>query len=207
EASVARGEGSRLQCHDGNGVRLPSDTAGAPQEAEKKRDLPDIDDVAADGVTSVLGQSLGDEAASDKDGGGAAATGPRSPDAADDARGAVDPSPREDEAAVVCGGWEADMKDAPPPIHGNNSVAAACPFPLLLLLAAAAAVPTLSSGCKRKAYINWHVPISIYIHSACLYTLYQGHAVCTLPLLSVADVAAPRVYYVLGQQIVCLLLK
>ncbi|ESS62093.1 hypothetical protein TCDM_10285 [Trypanosoma cruzi Dm28c] len=86
------------------------------------------------------------------------------------------------------------MKDAPPPIHGNNSVAAACPFPLLLLLAAAAAVPTLSSGCKREAYINWHVPFSIYIHSACLYTLYQGHAVCTLPLLSVADVAAPRVF-------------
>ncbi|KAF8306224.1 hypothetical protein TcBrA4_0032200 [Trypanosoma cruzi] len=94
------------------------------------------------------GQSLGDEAASDKAGSGATAKGPRSPDAADDAQGVVDPSPREDEAAVVCGGWEADMKDAPPPIHGSNSAAAACPFPLLLLLAAAAAVPTLSSGCK-----------------------------------------------------------
>ncbi|EKG03676.1 hypothetical protein TCSYLVIO_005273 [Trypanosoma cruzi] len=41
------------------------------------------------------------------------------------------------------------MKDAPPPIHGNNSVAAACPFPLLLLLAAAAAVPILSSGARE----------------------------------------------------------
>ncbi|RNC33916.1 hypothetical protein TcCL_Unassigned03340 [Trypanosoma cruzi] len=51
---------------------------------------------------------------------------------------------------------------------------------------------------ERKAYINWHVPISIYIHSSCLYTLYQGHAVCTLPLLLVANVAAPRVYYGLG---------
>ncbi|RNE98583.1 hypothetical protein TcG_12240 [Trypanosoma cruzi] len=108
-------------------------------------------------------QSLGVEVVSDKAGGGAAATGPRSPDAADDAQGVVDPSPREDEAAVVCGGWEADMKDAPPPIHGNNSAAAAFPFPLLLLLAAAAAVPAFSSGCKREAYINWHVPVSIYI--------------------------------------------
>ncbi|EAN93334.1 hypothetical protein Tc00.1047053506131.60 [Trypanosoma cruzi] len=75
------------------------------------------------------------------------------------------------------------MEDAPPPIHGSNTAAAACPFPLLLLLAAAAAVPTLSNGYKREAYINWHVPVSIYIHSACPYTLYQGHAVCTLPLL------------------------
>ncbi|RNF03420.1 hypothetical protein TcG_11422 [Trypanosoma cruzi] len=49
-----------------------------------------------------------------------------------------------------CGGWEADMKDAPSPIHGSNSAAAACPFPLLLLLAAAAAVPTLSSGASEK---------------------------------------------------------
>ncbi|RNF08001.1 surface protease GP63 [Trypanosoma cruzi] len=58
EASVARGEGSRLRCHDGNGVRLPSDIAGALQEAEKESDLPDIDYVTADGVTSVVGQSL-----------------------------------------------------------------------------------------------------------------------------------------------------
>ncbi|RNC36493.1 hypothetical protein TcCL_Unassigned00545, partial [Trypanosoma cruzi] len=103
EASVARGEGSRLRCHDGNGVLLPSVTAGAPQEAEKKSDLLDIDDVVADGVTSVVGQSLGDEAASDKAGGGATATGPKGPDAADDAQGAVDPPPREDEGAVVRG--------------------------------------------------------------------------------------------------------
>ncbi|RNC33974.1 hypothetical protein TcCL_Unassigned03281 [Trypanosoma cruzi] len=147
---------------------------------------------------SVLGQSLGDEAASDKDGGGATATEPKGPDAADDTQGAVDPPPREDDAAVVRGGWEADMEDAPPPIHGSNTAVAAFLLPLILLLAVAAAVPTLSSGCKREAYINWHVPVSIYIHSACLYTLYQGHAVCTLPLLSVANVAAPRVYYGLG---------
>ncbi|EAN93333.1 hypothetical protein Tc00.1047053506131.50 [Trypanosoma cruzi] len=104
EASVARGEGSRLRCHDGNGVLLASDTASAPQEAERESDLPDSDDVAADGVTSVVGQSLGDEAASDKAGGGATATGPRSRDAADDAQGAVDPPPREDDAAVGRGG-------------------------------------------------------------------------------------------------------
>ncbi|KAF8307027.1 hypothetical protein TcBrA4_0021000 [Trypanosoma cruzi] len=146
----------------------------------------------------VLGQSLGDEAASDKAGSGATATGPRSPDAADDAQGAMDPSPREDEAAVVHGCWEADMKDAPSPIHGSNSAAAACPFPLLLLLAAAAAVPTLGSGCKRDRPISTSMFLSVFIHSACPYTLYQGHAVCTLPLLSVADVAAPRVYYALG---------
>ncbi|RNC31954.1 hypothetical protein TcCL_Unassigned05485, partial [Trypanosoma cruzi] len=103
EASVATGEGSRLRCHDGNGVRLPSDTAGAPQEAERESDLPDIDDVAADGVTSVVGQSLGDEAVSDKAGGGATDTGPKGPDAADAAQGAVDPPPREDGAAVVRG--------------------------------------------------------------------------------------------------------
>ncbi|KAF8286478.1 hypothetical protein TcYC6_0020390 [Trypanosoma cruzi] len=39
----------------GDGVISPSDTAGAPQEAEKKSDLPDNDDVAADGVTSFVG--------------------------------------------------------------------------------------------------------------------------------------------------------
>ncbi|RNC40165.1 hypothetical protein TcCL_NonESM10393 [Trypanosoma cruzi] len=165
EASVARGEGSRLRCHDGNGVLLPSDTAGAPQEAEKERDLPDIDYVAADGVTSVVGQSLGDEAVSDKAGGGATATGPKGPGAADDAQGAVDPPPREDDAAVVHGGWEADMKDAPPPIHGSNTAAAACPFPLLLLLAAAAAVPTLSSGCKRERPTSTGMFLSVYTYT------------------------------------------
>ncbi|EAN85600.1 hypothetical protein Tc00.1047053506609.50 [Trypanosoma cruzi] len=71
----------------GNGVISPNDTAGAPQEAEKKSDLPDNDDVAADGVTSVVGQSLGDKAVSEKAGGSAAATGPKGPDAADDAQG------------------------------------------------------------------------------------------------------------------------
>ncbi|RNC39920.1 hypothetical protein TcCL_NonESM10665 [Trypanosoma cruzi] len=69
----------------------------------EERDLPDIDDVAADGVASVVEQSLGDEAVSDEAGGGATATGPKGPDAADDAQGAVDPPPREDEAAVVRG--------------------------------------------------------------------------------------------------------
>ncbi|EKG02341.1 hypothetical protein TCSYLVIO_006637 [Trypanosoma cruzi] len=90
------------------------------------------------------------------------------------------------------------MKDAPPPIHGNNSAAAAFLLPLLLLLAAAAAAPTLSSGCRRERPISTGMSLSVFICSACPYTLYQGHAVCTLPLLSVADVAAPRVYYGLG---------
>ncbi|KAF8278491.1 hypothetical protein TcBrA4_0113250 [Trypanosoma cruzi] len=110
-------------------------------------------------------QSLGDEAASDKAGGGATATGPKSPDAADDAQGVVDPPPREDEAAVVCGGWEAEMRDAPPPIHGSNSAAAAFPFPLLLLLAAAAAVPTLSSGCKRERPISSGMFLLVYTYT------------------------------------------
>ncbi|RNE96361.1 hypothetical protein TcG_13051 [Trypanosoma cruzi] len=75
------------------------------------------------------------------------------------------PSPREDEVAVVCGGWEADMKDAPSPIHGSNTAAAARPFPLLLLLAAAAAVPTLSSGCKRDRPISTGMFLSVYTYT------------------------------------------
>ncbi|EKF30727.1 hypothetical protein MOQ_005455, partial [Trypanosoma cruzi marinkellei] len=122
-----------------NDVVPRSDAAGAPQEAEKKSDLPDNDDVAADGVTSVVGPSTRDEAVSDKAGGGAAATGPKSPDAADDAQGAVDPPPREDDAVAVRGGWEADMEDAPPPIHGNNTAAADYPSP-----------PSLACRCRRR---------------------------------------------------------
>ncbi|KAF8303470.1 hypothetical protein TcYC6_0037450 [Trypanosoma cruzi] len=127
----------------GDGVISPSDTAGAPQEAKKKSGHPDNDDVAADGVTSFVGQSTGDEAVSNKANGSTTFTKPKSPDAADDAQGAVDPPPREDGAAVGRGDWEEDMKYASPRIHRNNTAAAACPFPLLLLLAAAAAVPTL----------------------------------------------------------------
>ncbi|KAF8280437.1 hypothetical protein TcBrA4_0097150 [Trypanosoma cruzi] len=120
----------------------PSDTAVAPQEALKKSDLPCNCDFAADGVTSVVGQ-LADEAASGRAGGGATTTGPKGPDAADAAQGAVDPPRSDDDAAVGRGDWERDLTDAPPPIHGNDAAAAACPCPLLLLLAAAAAVTPL----------------------------------------------------------------
>ncbi|RNC38121.1 hypothetical protein TcCL_NonESM12668, partial [Trypanosoma cruzi] len=72
--------------------------------------------------------------------------------------------PPKEDAAVVRGGWEADMKDAPPPIHGNNAAAAACPFPLLLL-AAAAAVPTLSSGCKRERPISTGMFLSVHTYT------------------------------------------
>ncbi|RNC51382.1 hypothetical protein TcCL_ESM11509 [Trypanosoma cruzi] len=100
------------------------------------------------------------------------------------------------------------MKYASPSIRGNNTAAAAFPFPLLLLLAAAAAVPTLYwvaawmplhdegtavASCvartqqwlqERKPYINWHF-LSVYkfICSACLYNFYQGYAVYILSLL------------------------
>ncbi|EAN98643.1 hypothetical protein Tc00.1047053508165.380 [Trypanosoma cruzi] len=94
--------GSRPRCSDGNGVISPSDTAGAPQEALKKSDLPCNDDVAADGVTSVVGQPAGDGAASDRAGGGATTTGPKGPDAA---QGAVDPPPSDDDAAVGAEIW------------------------------------------------------------------------------------------------------
>ncbi|RNC36494.1 hypothetical protein TcCL_Unassigned00546 [Trypanosoma cruzi] len=57
------------------------------------------------------------------------------------------------------------MKDAPPPIHGNNSAAAAFPFPLILLLAAAATVPTLSSGCKRERPISTGMSLSVYTYT------------------------------------------
>ncbi|EKF28777.1 hypothetical protein MOQ_007463, partial [Trypanosoma cruzi marinkellei] len=102
----------------------PNDTAGAPREAEKKSDLPCNDDVAADGVTSVVGQPAGDEAASDRAGDGATTAGPRGPDAADAAQCAVDPPRSDADAAVGRGDREADMTDAPPPIHGNNAGAA-----------------------------------------------------------------------------------
>ncbi|RNC44633.1 hypothetical protein TcCL_NonESM05652 [Trypanosoma cruzi] len=73
-----------------------------------------------------MGQPAGDEAASDRAGGGATTTGPKGPDAADAAQGAVDPPRSDDDAAVGRGDWEADLTDAPPPIHGNDAASSAC---------------------------------------------------------------------------------
>ncbi|EKF34154.1 hypothetical protein MOQ_002390, partial [Trypanosoma cruzi marinkellei] len=120
----AGGEEVAPDAPTGNGVISPNDTAGAPQEAEKKSDLPCNDDVADDGVTSVVGQPAGDEAASDRTGGGATTAGPKGSDAADAAPCAVDPPRSDADAAVGRGDWEADVTDAPPPIHGNNATAA-----------------------------------------------------------------------------------
>ncbi|KAF8292953.1 hypothetical protein TcG_11552 [Trypanosoma cruzi] len=99
---------SRPDAPTGNGVLSTNDTAGAPQEALKKSDLP-----CNDGVTSVVGQPAGDGAASDKANGGATTTGPKGSDAADDAQGAVDTPRTGDDAAVGCGDWEADMTAGP----------------------------------------------------------------------------------------------
>ncbi|EKF28614.1 hypothetical protein MOQ_007631, partial [Trypanosoma cruzi marinkellei] len=109
EESFAGGEEVAPDAPTGNGVISPNDTAGAPQEAEKKRDLPCNDDVAADGVTSVVGQPAGDEAASDSAGGGATTAGPKGSDAADAAQCAVDPPRSDEDAAVGRGDCEADM--------------------------------------------------------------------------------------------------
>ncbi|RNC57549.1 hypothetical protein TcCL_ESM04856 [Trypanosoma cruzi] len=112
------------------------------------------------------------------------------------------------------------MKYASPSIHGNNTAAAACPCPLLLLLAAAAAVATLYwvdawmplhdeatavESCvartqqwlqERKAYINWHFPLSIYIYMLCLSVYFLPGICCihSFPFVLVVNVAAQRVF-------------
>ncbi|EKF26184.1 hypothetical protein MOQ_010135, partial [Trypanosoma cruzi marinkellei] len=124
EESFAIGEEDAPDAPTGNEVISPNDTAGAPREAAKKSDIPCNDDVAADGVTSVVGQPAGDEAASDSVGGGATTAGPKGSDAADAAQCVVYPPRSDAEAAVGRGDCEADMTDAPPLIHGNNATAA-----------------------------------------------------------------------------------